>query len=114
MQEAERLCDRLAVIDAGRVVFTDTPAALVARASKEQAIRFRPSQPLADEWLTDLPDVSGVTRRGEQVVVTGGGNLLQVVVTALAAHDITPIDLHLEQADLDDAFVELIGRRIES
>ena len=42
MDEAERLCDRLALIDSGRVVALDTPAGLVARAGGEQRIRFRP------------------------------------------------------------------------
>src|SRR4029077_9593120 len=49
MEEAERLCDRIAVIDAGRVVALDTPAGLVSRAVAEQRIRFRPSAPLDDQ-----------------------------------------------------------------
>ena len=46
MEEAERLCDRIALIDAGRVVATGTPAELVARATAEQVLRFRPSAPV--------------------------------------------------------------------
>src|SRR3954471_8285426 len=46
MEEAERLCDRLAVIDAGAVAALGTPAGLIAEISAEQRIRFRPSQPL--------------------------------------------------------------------
>jgi ABC-2 type transport system ATP-binding protein len=46
MEEAERLCDRMALLDAGRLVAMDTPAGLVARVSAGQRIRFRPSQPL--------------------------------------------------------------------
>src|SRR5215831_1544338 len=109
MEEAERLCDRVAVIDAGRVVALDTPAGLVSRAVSEQRIRFRPSAPLDDRLLTDLPEVRGVSRVGPQVVVTGSGNLLNAVVAALARNQIIAADLRVEQASLDDAFVALTG-----
>jgi ABC-2 type transport system ATP-binding protein len=68
MEEAERLCGRLALIDAGRVVMVDTPTGLTERARIGQRIQFRPSRPMDDRLLTSLPDVSGVTagrgRRG--------------------------------------------------
>jgi len=110
MEEAERLCDRLALIDAGTVVALDTPAGLVSRVSTEQRIRFRPSVPLADTLLTDLPEVREVRRRGDQLEVIGDGNVLQAVSAALAGHQIIANDLRVEQASLDDAFVRLTGR----
>jgi ABC-2 type transport system ATP-binding protein len=113
MEEAERLCDRLAVIDAGRVVAVDTPAGLVARVSTEQRIRFKPSVPLDDALLTALPEVSGVTRQGQQVLVSGAGNLLHAVTAVLARHQIVALELRVEQANLDDAFVALTGRTID-
>jgi len=109
MEEAERLCDRVAVVDAGRVVAIDTPAGLVSRAMAEQRIRFRPSAPIDDRLLTDLPEVRDVRRTGPQVVVTGSGNLLAAVVSALARNQIVAADLRVEQATLDDAFVALTG-----
>jgi ABC-2 type transport system ATP-binding protein len=109
MEEAERLCDRVAVIDAGRVVALDTPAGLVTRAVDEQRIRFRPSIPMDDQLLTDLPEVRSVSRVGPQMVVTGKGNLLNAVVSALARNQIIAADLRVEQANLDDAFVALTG-----
>jgi ABC-2 type transport system ATP-binding protein len=114
MEEAERLCDRLAVIDAGRVVAIDTPGGLVAQVTAEQRIRFRPSAPLDDTLLTGLPEVSAVTRHGSQVVVTGTGNLLQAVASVLALHQIVAADLRVDQASLDDAFVALTGRTIDN
>ncbi|WP_436527711.1 ABC transporter ATP-binding protein [Actinoplanes sp. HUAS TT8] len=107
MEEAERLCDRLAVIDKGSVVALDTPAGLVERAAAEQTIRFRPSQPLDDALLTVLPEVREVRRTGSRVEVVGTGNLLAAVSTVLAVHQIVANDLRLEQASLDDAFVRL-------
>ncbi|HEV7896723.1 MAG TPA: ABC transporter ATP-binding protein [Planosporangium sp.] len=114
MEEAERLCDRLALIDSGRVVAVDTPAGLIARVTAEQRIRFRPSAPLDDRLLTDLPEVSGVTRHGTQVLVTGTGNVLHAVTSVLARNQIVAADLRVEQANLDDAFVALTGRRIDN
>ena len=96
MEEAEHLCDRVAVLAAGRVVAIDSPAGLVARIAAEQRIRFRPSAPLEDRLLTALPEVHSVARHGSQVVVTGHGNLLQAVTAVLARHQIVASELRLE------------------
>jgi ABC-2 type transport system ATP-binding protein len=114
MEEAERLCDRLAVIDAGRLVAVDSPAGLVARVGDWQRIRFRPSAPLDHAMLTALPEVTSVERAGRQLVVTGTGNLLLAVATVLARQQVTVGDLRVEQTSLDDAFVALTGRRIDT
>ncbi|PZG23953.1 multidrug ABC transporter ATP-binding protein [Micromonospora craterilacus] len=112
MEEAERLCDRLALINQGRVVALDSPAGLVTSVAPEQRIRFRPSTPLDDRLLTDLPQVTAVTRSGAQVVVTGTGDVLHAVTSVLARNQIIAAELRLEQATLDDAFVELTGHRL--
>src|SRR5262245_50910939 len=109
MDEAERLCDRIAVVDAGRVVAIDSPAGLVARMDTEQRIRFRPMSPLDDGLLTALPEVRSVSRSGAQVTVTGTGNLVHAVTSVLPRHQIVAADLRLDQASLDDAYVALTG-----
>ncbi|MEO3748767.1 ABC transporter ATP-binding protein [Plantactinospora sp. B5E13] len=114
MEEAERLCDRLAVIDSGRLVALDTPAGLVARIDDRQRIRFRPSAPLDHALLTALPEVTLVERAGNQLVVTGTGNLLLAVTTVLARNQVVAADLRVEQASLEDAFVALTGRPVEA
>jgi ABC-2 type transport system ATP-binding protein len=113
MDEAERLCDRLALIDSGRVVALDTPAGLIAEAGREQRVRFSPSAALDDRLLTDLEEVTDVRRSGNQVVVTGTGNLLHAVTSVLARNRIVAHDLRVEQASLDDAFVALTGRTLD-
>jgi ABC-2 type transport system ATP-binding protein len=110
MEEAERLCDRVAVIDAGRVIALDTPAALAEQAEEQQRIQFRPSVPFDDTLLTSLPDVTSVIHRGDVVVVTGSGNVLNAVTSVLARQQIVARQLRVEQASLEDAFVELTGR----
>jgi ABC-2 type transport system ATP-binding protein len=107
MEEAERLCDRVALIDAGRVVVVDTPAALTERVQAEQRIRFRPSVPFDDGLLTQLPDVTDVIHRGDVVVVTGNSNALNAVTSVLARQQIVANQLRVEQASLEDAFIAL-------
>lgn len=110
MAEAEELCDRIAIIDAGRVVATGTPAAV---ALDEQQIGFRITGPLDDAILTALPEVESVRRDADRVLVTGTGDVLVSVITTLAAHGVTPTELDTHRATLDDAFLVLAGRTSE-
>ena len=110
MAEAERLCDRVALIDAGQVVALDTPAALAERVEAGQRIQFRPSAPLDDWLLESLPEVTSVTHKGDAVVVTGTSNALNAVIPVLARNQIVAEQLRVEQADLEDAFLALTGR----
>ena len=114
MEEAERLCDRLAVLQNGRIVALDTPAGIVAKVGGEQRVRFRPSVPLAESLLAELPEVQRVTRHGETITVAGTGNLLQAVASTLARSQIIAHELRVEQATLDDAFITLTGAKSTS
>lgn len=111
MEEAERLCDRIALIDSGRVVTVDTPAGLTEQAKIEQRIQFRPSRPIDDVVLTSLPEVSSVIRRGDLVIVNGDTNVLNAVTALLARNQIVAERLRVEQASLEDAYVQLTGNR---
>ncbi|MGB3440582.1 MAG: ABC transporter ATP-binding protein [Actinophytocola sp.] len=113
MEEAERLCDRLALINAGKVVAVDSPAGLVSSVDDRQRIRFRPSAPIDHALLTALPEVIAVERAGGQLIVTGTGDLLLAVTTTLARNRVVAADLRVEQTSLDDAFVALTGRPID-
>jgi len=110
MEEAERLADRVAVFGDGRVIALDTPSGIVSMVDPEQRLRFRPSSPVDDRLLTDLPEVKHLERTGPVVVVTGTGNLINAVTSVLARHQIVANDLRVEQTNLDDAFIALTGR----
>ncbi|MFI6823256.1 ATP-binding cassette domain-containing protein [Micromonospora sp. NPDC050187] len=114
MEEAERLCDRLAVIDAGRVVAIDTPSGLLARVGSEHRVHFRPLDPLDEAALDALPEVTGVRRNGDEVTVTGPEGVAQAVLSALADRKVRYGGLRVEQPTLDDAFVSLTGRSVRT
>ncbi len=112
MDEAERLCDRIALLDRGRIVAIDTPEGLAGRAGVDKRVRFVPSRSFDDRLLTDLPEVRKLEREGQHVIVTGSGDLANTVILTLAAAGVTATDLHLDTANLEDAFVALTGRRL--
>ena len=109
MEEAERLCDRVAVIEAGRVAAVGSPAGLAGRLGGEQRIHFQPSGPLDGRLLADLPEVTSVTRTGDTVVVTGTADALMAVTAALASRGMVAYELRVEQPSLEDAFVAMTG-----
>jgi len=108
MEEAERLCDRVAIIDAGRVVAVDTPAGLAARGpAAGQRMRFRPSEPVDEAALLALPEVRSVERHGAYLDVTGDSEVIGAVTAYLARRQIIAAELRVEQSSLDDAFIAL-------
>ena len=112
MEEVERLCDRVAILEAGRVVGIDSPAGLVAQLGGAQRVAFTTAQPVDHDVLRALPGVETVEAVGPEVEVTGGGELLSTVTSALAAHRIRTDRLTSDRAGLEDVFLALTGHRI--
>jgi ABC-2 type transport system ATP-binding protein len=110
MDEAERLCDPLALLDGGRIVALDSPAGLVASVVGQQRLRFRPSTALDGRVLEELDEVVEVRRRNHEVVVTGTGNLVQAVMVRLEHAGVSPEGLQVSQHRLEDVFMALTGR----
>jgi ABC-2 type transport system ATP-binding protein len=112
MEEAARLCDRIAVMDAGLIVAEGAPQRLVADHAQYVTVVF--STDAEDlSWLAEAPAVERVTRHGTRVEVRGGGAVLAYVAAALVAHGITPPDLRVEQPTLEDVFLSLTGHDME-
>jgi ABC-2 type transport system ATP-binding protein len=113
MDEAEHLCDRLAVVDAGRIIALDTPAGLIDGAGMPSVVRFTTDEPDL-QWLEALEVVDSVERSGASgisVSVRGHGPVLALVAAELVAHGVVPTDLRVERPTLEDAFLRLAGRR---
>ncbi len=108
MDEAEYLCDRIAVIDDRRVVALDTPDGLIDRYSAEALVTF--STDSADlEFLEGIEEVRVVEVSGRRVSVTGHGALLAKVAAALVARGIEPADLQVKRSTLEDVFLAITG-----
>jgi ABC-2 type transport system ATP-binding protein len=112
MEEAERLCDRIAVMDAGHIVAEGPPAQLTAEHAQYLTVVF--STDARDvSWLEEVPHVDKVMRHGARVEVRGGGPVLAHVAAALVEHGITPPDLHVDRPTLEDVFLSLTGHAME-
>ena len=112
MEEAERLCDRVAVMEEGRIVTVDTPSGLIAKHTREVTVRFE-SGGQDVSWLSAIPTVAAVSERGGQAAVTGYGPVLVDVAAALAGHGLRPADLRVNQPSLEDVFLEITGHALE-
>jgi ABC-2 type transport system ATP-binding protein len=107
MEEAQRLCDRVVLIDRGRVVALDRPGGLAELASVTKRIRLRASSPRHAEVLETLPEVSAVERHGSDLIVVGSGNLVTAVVLGLDRSGLVAEDVTTEVTSLEDAFLAL-------
>jgi ABC-2 type transport system ATP-binding protein len=106
MDEAERLCDRLALINHGRLAVLDTPEAIAALAGGSR-VRFVPSQPVDDKTLYALSGVAEVERKERYITVTGTGDLAASVINSLAKIGVHVSEIEARGGNLDDAFVKL-------
>ena len=107
MEEAERLCDRVALIDRGRVIALDRPAALGEQASTSQRIRLRSPGSLGETILESVPEVSRVERHGSDIVVFGSDEMLTAVVLAFDRAGLRAEDVRTETTTLEEAFLTL-------
>jgi ABC-2 type transport system ATP-binding protein len=115
MDEAERLCDRVAIIDRGRIIDIDSPAALVRRHCPERTVIVTTPQPSADAIFRQLPSVTAVERRDDDVSIQGrGDDLVTTVIQCLAVHAIPVTDLRTESPTLEDVFLRVTGHSIRS
>jgi ABC-2 type transport system ATP-binding protein len=113
MDEAEYLCDRLAVVDGGRVVALNTPQGLIDQLGLPSIVRFTTSEPDLG-WLEKLDVVESLTRDFDHVEIRGAGAVLALVASELVAHGIVPVDLRVDRPTVEDAFLALTGQEVRS
>jgi ABC-2 type transport system ATP-binding protein len=107
MEEAQQLCDRVAVVDRGRVAAVDSPQGLISRHGGGLRVVFSVPAGQDVDWLKGVPHVSGVVRQGPRVEVAGDGPMLAHIGAALIAHGMEPADLRVEQPTLEDVFLRI-------
>ncbi len=113
MEEAERLCDRVAIMDHGRIVAMDTPQSLVASLAAENRVVFQVEPGSEVTSLQTVPGVVRVERIGDRVVVYGRRDgLVSGVVNAMEMQGIRFGNLQTEQPTLEDVFLAMTGREM--
>lgn len=106
MDEAERLCDRLALINNGRIRALDTPEAVAAQAGGSR-VRFVPSRPVDDGTLRAIPGVKEIERKDRFVTVSGTGDLAGSLIDVLSAGGVRLSEIEARNGNLEDAFIKL-------
>ena len=106
MDEAERLCDRIALINHGKLRVLDTPEAIAAMAGGNR-VRFVPSKPVDDKTLYAILGVNQIERKERYITVTGIGDLAASVINSLAKAGVSVSEIEARTGNLDDAFVKL-------
>lgn len=113
MDEAERLCDRVAFVDRGRIVALDSPQALIHNLNAESSLSFTAANSFDLETLRKIPKIHRVERDGSRIIVHGSGSLLAPVAAELVKQGLNPTDLETEQTTLEDVFLALTGHEIK-
>jgi len=110
MDEAEALCDRVAVMRGGRIVDAGTPADLITRHARSTTVTFTPPVSFDPAALAALPGVDRVERHGEQIRVVGTNQMIAPVCASVLGDDqLGPPDLRVHHPDLEDALIALIS-----
>lgn len=115
MEEAETLCDRVAVMDHGKIMATGTPRELIRDYGSELAIEFTaPPGGLDSAMLAGLPEVTGVKVTEREVVLFSGKIEATLIgqITELQARSLHVTDLRTRSSTLEDVFLTLTGRRL--
>jgi ABC-2 type transport system ATP-binding protein len=113
MEEAERLCDRVAIIEYGRIIDMDTPERLVAHHCPERTVILNTDNPTAEERFNAIPRVESVVRAGLRFTIRGwGDDLVTDVIHCLSENRIRVTDFRTILPNLEDVFLKLTGHSI--
>ena len=112
MEEAERLCDRVAIMEHGRIIDIDTPANLVFRHCPERSVVLEVGNPGIAERFKRLQGVESVERNGNRLTICGRGDLVTEVIHCLSEDRVRVTDFRVILPNLEDVFLKLTGRSI--
>jgi ABC-2 type transport system ATP-binding protein len=113
MEEAERLCDRVAIIEHGKIIDIGSPEELVGRHCPARTVILATDNAVAEECLRAIRQVENVTRLGSGFTVQGrGDDFVTEVIQCLSENRIRVTDFRTVMPNLEDVFLELTGRSI--
>jgi ABC-2 type transport system ATP-binding protein len=113
MEEAERLCDRVAIIERGRIIDMDTPERLVARHCPERTVILATDDPAAEAHFRAIPQVKSVTCADQRFTIQGtGDDLVTQLIQCLSENRIRVTDFRTILPNLEDVFLKITGHSI--
>lgn len=114
MEEAQVLCDRLAIMDHGKIIAEDTPENLVNRFAPTSRVFFKTDQPLQVEELKNIPNVEKASLQNDayDLRVNGAEEALLRLVEIAQSRNIKILSLNVERSTLEDVFLNLTGREL--
>jgi len=114
MEEAERLCDRVAIVDHGHIVALDSPENLIKNLGAEARVVFNVDGDFDQNYLKSVEGATRMEKIGDRVIIYGEGDaLVEKVVSTLSKKGVKYRDLRTEQPNLEDVFLSLTGRAME-
>jgi ABC-2 type transport system ATP-binding protein len=113
MEEAERLCDRVAIIERGEIIDSGSPEELVGRHCPTRTVILATEDALAEERLRAIPQMETVNRQGSELTMQGtGDDFVTEVIQCLSENRIRITDFRTVLPNLEDVFLKLTGRSI--
>jgi ABC-2 type transport system ATP-binding protein len=113
MEEAERLCDRVAIVERGRVIDIGTPEGLVKRHCPEQTVLLSTDDPAAATHFASIPAIDSVQQQGRRWTLCGrSDDLVTDIIRCISEHRMRVTDFRTELATLEDVFLKLTGHSI--
>ncbi len=111
MEEAQALCDRIAILDHGRIITTGTPTELTTRSAGQHLVSIVATRAIDAAWLADVPSAQDVVVDGERARfhTTQPSQAVSLLLSRLQAANAEIVDLHVQKATLEDVFIELTG-----
>ena len=115
MEEAERLCDRVAIIERGRIIDMDTPESLIRRHCPERSVVLATDDPTAAERFRTIPHVNEVVPQNGRITIRGDGeDLVTDVITCLSENRIHVTEFRTILPNLEDVFLKVTGHSIRN
>jgi ABC-2 type transport system ATP-binding protein len=114
MEEAERLCDRIGIMDQGKIIALDAPRDLIAKQNLESAIELITPNGVSKEFLYKLPNISNITQDGDRFILhTKEASTILTELIRLQEGNILNLEtISVRKATLEDVFLELTGKKL--
>jgi ABC-2 type transport system ATP-binding protein len=113
MEEAEKLCDRVAIIEHGRIIDMDSPEGLIRRHCRERAVVLTTDDPTAETRFNAIPGVEAVTLKDGKLTIRGNEeNLVTEVIRCISESGIHVTDFRTVLPTLEDVFLRVTGHSI--